>query len=96
MACWLGTWPGPIGSPDDVRTREFARWFWTEKSRDGEVACLKTDLGLSFQTRLWSVGMSAVYLFHQRMFSERHRQHGRPDLDPRELLGRPAAPPGGV
>ena len=72
----------PYRVADDLRTREFARWFWTEKSRDGELVCLKTDLGLSFHTRLWRVGMSAVYLFHQRMFSERHRQHGRPDLDP--------------
>lgn len=72
----------PYRVPDDVRTREFARWFWTEKTRDGEVACLKTDLGLSFHTHLWRVGMSAVYLFHQRMFSERHRQHRRLDLDP--------------
>ena len=40
----------PYRVADDLRTREFARWFWTEKSRDGELACLKTDLGLSFQT----------------------------------------------
>jgi hypothetical protein len=39
-------------------------------------------MGLSLESRLWRVGMSAVYLFHQRMFSERHRQHALPDLDP--------------
>ena len=72
----------PYRVADDVRTRDFARWFWTEKSRDGEVACLKTDLGLSFEARLWRVGMSAVYLFHQRTFSERHRQRGCPHFDP--------------
>jgi len=66
----------------DLRTRDFARWFWTEQTGSGELACLKSDLGLSFRPRLWRVGMSAVYLFHQRMFSERHRQRRPVDLDP--------------
>ena len=57
------------------------RWFWTEHG-SGEMACLKSDLGLSFRPRLWRTGMSAVYLFHQRMFSE-HRRERRPvNLDP--------------
>jgi hypothetical protein len=59
---------------EDVQTREFARWFWTEKARNAEVACLKSDCALSFRTGLWRSGMSAVYLFHQRMFSARHAQ----------------------
>lgn len=67
----------PYRVPEDVRTREFARWFWTGPAGSGEGVCLKSDLGLSFRSDLWSVGMSAVYLFHQRMYSERHR-HGRP------------------
>jgi hypothetical protein len=67
---------------EDVQTREFARWFWTEKTHSGELACLRTDLGLSSPANLWRVGMSAVYLFHQRMFSERHRLHEPPNLDP--------------
>ncbi len=65
---------------EDLRTRDFARWFWTEQR--GELACLKSDFGLSFRPRLWRVGMSAVYLFHQRKYSERHRQGSPVDLDP--------------
>jgi hypothetical protein len=72
----------PYRVADDVRTREFARWFWNEKSRNAELACLKSDFGLSFCPRLWQVGMSAVYLFHQRMFSDRHHQRRPVDLDP--------------
>jgi hypothetical protein len=29
--------------------RDFARWFWTSKSRDAELACLDTDFGLDFR-----------------------------------------------
>ncbi len=71
----------PYRVVDDLRTREFARWFWTEHG-SGEMACLKSDLGLSFRPRLWRTGMSAVYLFHQRMFSERHRERRPVNLDP--------------
>ena len=65
---------------EDLRTRNFAHWFWTEQR--GDLACLKSDFGLSFRPRLWRVGMSAVYLFHQRKYSERHRQGSPVDLDP--------------
>lgn len=66
---------------DDVRSREFARWFWTDYAREGEPVCLKTDMGLSFRPKLWTVGMSAVYLFHQRMFSSRVHAYGAENLD---------------
>lgn len=67
---------------DDVRTRDFARWFWAESAEKGEPVCLKSDLGLVLQPNVWKIGMSAVYLFHQRVYSERIRQ-GRPaDLAP--------------
>jgi hypothetical protein len=72
----------PYRVADDVRTRDFAHWFWAEQTGSGELACLKSDMGLSFRPRLWRVGMSAVYLFHQRKFSERHRQRRPVDLDP--------------
>ena len=71
----------PYRTHDDVRTREFARWFWTEYARDGELVCLKSDMKLSFRSKLWRVGMSAVYLFHQRVYSNRV-PHDRPvELD---------------
>jgi hypothetical protein len=68
---------------EDVQAREFARWFWEEAARGGEPACLKNDVGLSLDARLWRVGMSAVYQFHQKRFSERHRRREPIDLDPR-------------
>jgi hypothetical protein len=75
----------PYRVAGDVRTREFARWLWKAKARDAELVCLKSDLGLSLDQRLWKVGMSAVYLFHQRMYSDRHRRHEPVDLDPRRF-----------
>jgi hypothetical protein len=67
---------------EDVQSREFARWFWTEKSKDGALACLRSDFGLCFQPGMWRSGMSAVYLFHQRMFSDRHRRGDMVSRDP--------------
>jgi hypothetical protein len=72
----------PYRVESDVRTREFARRLWSGSASRGELACLKTDLGLSFSRRQWSVGMSAVYLHHQRMFSARHRARRAVELDP--------------
>jgi hypothetical protein len=57
----------------DVRTRDFARSFWTEQGRDAKLACAKADLGLEIEPHTWEAGMSAVYLFHQRLYSPRHR-----------------------
>lgn len=72
----------PYRVPGDVATRTFARRLWTEKARDAELVCLKTDLGVSLDARLWNIGMSAVYLFHQRVYSDRHRQREPMRLDP--------------
>lgn len=64
----------PYRVAKDVRTREFARRFWTEKERGADVACLKSDFGVEIEPHTWEAGMSAVYLFHQRMYSPRHRR----------------------
>jgi hypothetical protein len=72
----------PYRVESDVRTREFARRLWSQGSHLGELACLKSDFGLAFSQSQWSVGMSAVYLHHQRMFSPRHRSRGSVNLDP--------------
>jgi hypothetical protein len=75
---------------EDMQARDFARWFWTEKSKDAQVACLKTDFGLSFHPGLWRAGMSAVYLFHQRMYLPRSSRGGAVLLDPaRDKSDRP-------
>jgi hypothetical protein len=73
-------WPYRV--MEDVRTRDFAMRFWSGGSSQGVLACLKSDFGLSFSRRQWSVGMSAVYLHHQRMYSARHRARQGVALDP--------------
>jgi hypothetical protein len=85
LGCWIigRDIARPYRVPSDQQTRDFARWFWQEKSQGSPLVCVKSDLGISFNQRLWSVGMSAVYLFHQRMYSGRHRRHEPADLDPR-------------
>lgn len=69
---------GQIVSPGrsycDQRTREFARWFWSERGRVAEIACLKSDFGLTFDRRHWEYGRSALYLCNQRIYSDRHRR----------------------
>lgn len=57
----------------DVTAREFARNFWTEQARGADLACAKADLGIEIDPHTWEAGMSAVYLFHQRLYSPRHR-----------------------
>jgi hypothetical protein len=66
----------PYRVPADLRAREFARRFWVEQSEGAELACLKSDLGIEFDHQTWRAGMSAVYLFYQRMYSPRHRSGG--------------------
>jgi hypothetical protein len=36
----------PYRSDYEFRAREFARWFWTEKGRDAELACSRSDFGV--------------------------------------------------
>lgn len=74
----------------DKRTRDFARWFWTDFAAGPELVCVKDDLGLVYQGRpnLWRSGMSAVYLCHRAMFA---RSAGRSKASSGEslLAGRP-------
>jgi len=72
-------WPGK--SDSDVRARDFARWFWFEMARDGELVCCKTDLGLSLSSQGFELGNSAVYLCNQRIYSARHAQRRPPQWD---------------
>lgn len=63
----------PYRVPADLRAREFARRFWVQQNEGADLACLKSDLGIEFDPQTWRAGMSAVYLFYQRMYSPRHR-----------------------
>ena len=64
----------PAKSLEDLRAREFARWFWTEAGRDAELACARVDLGLDFEGGPIHWGRSADYLCYQAIFSARHRR----------------------
>jgi hypothetical protein len=70
----------PYKTPSDERARAFARWFWTELSRDGELVCLRTDLGLVLNPLLWDRGASDTYLCYQRIYSPRHSRRAAPDF----------------
>jgi hypothetical protein len=54
---------------EDEQSRRFARHFWRDDARDAKLVCVKSDLGLAFQPKLWTSGMSAVYLFHRGMYA---------------------------
>ena len=66
----------PYKSIPDQNSRAFARSFWTEKALDSELVCVKSDLGLGFNRRNWSLFRSALYLCNQKIYSPRHRQGG--------------------
>jgi hypothetical protein len=59
----------------DVQSREFARWFWREYGQEADLVCVTCDLGLAFEPKLWTSGMSAVYLFHRAMFADPRPDH---------------------
>ncbi len=71
----------PYKSLADENSRQFARAFWNEKSRDAELVCVKSDLGLGFDRRNWTLFRSALYLCNQKIYSPRHRRGQAPDWD---------------
>jgi hypothetical protein len=64
----------PAKTVEDLRAREFARWFWSEVGRDSELACARVDLGLDFEGGPVHHGRSADYLCFQKIYSTRHRR----------------------
>jgi len=64
---------GPYKSICDQRNRAFAEWFWTSAEFDGEVACVKTDLGRDFSPKTYhELSFSAEYLCNQRIYRAPH------------------------
>ncbi len=73
----------PYKARSDAQARDFARWFWHDAAWNGELVCLKTDLGLCFSPETYrELGWSATYLCNQRIYSPRHAA-GRPPNWPR-------------
>jgi hypothetical protein len=64
----------PYKDISDQNSRAFARWFWTEKARNAELVCVKSDLGTGFARRNWTLFRSALYLCNQKIYSPRHRR----------------------
>jgi len=62
----------PCRASEDVWARDFARRFWTTSESQGEVACLKTDLGQDFSPDNFHLRFSAIYRCNQRIYSPRH------------------------
>jgi hypothetical protein len=71
----------PYKSIPDQNSRAFARSFWTEKAIDSQLVCVKSDLGLGFNRRNWSLFRSALYLCNQKIYSPRHRKGGAINWD---------------
>jgi len=70
----------PAKSAAVMRARDFARWFWFTAQFDGEVACLKSDLGRSFVPGTDLHGLTAMYRCNQRIYSPRHARGEPPQL----------------
>lgn len=71
----------PYKTPDYLRFRDFARWFWNSKSADGELLCLETDLERGLVPELPQDDIAALYLCNQRIYSPRHARGETPRLD---------------
>ena len=70
----------------DEVSRRFAREFWAADGRDASLVCPKSDLGMVFQPKLWTSGMSAVYLFHRGVYVH---SHVRPEILDRQSTQAP-------
>jgi hypothetical protein len=63
----------PYKNNSDERMRAFAQWFWYNAEFDGEVACLKTDLGKVFAPEMFHhLNFSAQFYCNERIYSPRH------------------------
>jgi len=60
-----------------MHSRDFARWLWTHKDQDAELACVYRDMNLEFFPRLFQWGHSARYLCNQTIYSKDHRDGPR-------------------
>ena len=71
----------PGRTPSDARTRDFARWFWPEQSRDAELVCLKSDWHQNLAPQTFDFLYSSLYLCNQGIYSPRHHRGEPPRLD---------------
>jgi hypothetical protein len=61
----------PAKCDDDLRFRDFARWFWPEASRDAELVVLDADATTRFVPEAFEWDFSSQYLCLQRIYTPR-------------------------
>lgn len=67
----------PYKTVSDLRDRDFARWYWENNAFDGEVACVRSDLGQNFSPELRNrLNWGAMYACNKRIYDPRG---GRPN-----------------
>ena len=72
----------PYKDPCFQRDRDFARWFWTEKSRDGELVCLKHDFGgRCFYHPAEGDDLASIFYCNQRIYWPRLARGEKPQWD---------------
>jgi hypothetical protein len=79
----------PYRVRSDEVSRRFARRFWAEDGKAFNLVCVKSDLGMNFQPRLWRSGMSAVYLFHRGAYAHPHERRGNRRFEGMSLSEKP-------
>jgi hypothetical protein len=73
LTCVVRDFASPYKNVSDARARGFAQWFWFNAEQGGEVACLTSDLGITFAPEQFAkINFSAQYLCNQRIYSPRH------------------------
>ena len=72
----------PHKDPSFQRDRDFARWFWTEKSRDGELVCVKHDFGgRCFCQPAEGDDLASIFYCNQRIYWPRLARGEKPQWD---------------
>ncbi|MFV1967412.1 MAG: hypothetical protein ACC628_18435 [Pirellulaceae bacterium] len=71
----------PFKQLDYQRSRDFARWLWFTEALDGELVCVRNDLGKDFAPGTFAEGASSLYLCNQRIYSARHANGELPQMD---------------
>ena len=72
----------PYKDPCFQRDRDFARWFWAEKSRDGELVCLKHDFGgKCFYKPAQGDDLASIFYCNQRIYWPRLARGEKPQWE---------------
>jgi len=72
----------PYKTLSDQRARAFAQWFWFDRHFQGEVVCLKSDLGQEFSPQTYhELSWAAMYLCNERIYAPQHGQGYQPSLE---------------